>query len=148
MNDASLCFVIVYEEVAPVAESNAEGNEWVKETIKNLKQFSPTGLKMTFRSVRQGRKQTLCECLKKEFRLTINTLRGVISNDMYEGIRALMIDKDNSPKWNPPTLGDVTDEKLDLIFKPFKEEYELQLPQEEKISRWEGKYESSGYQVK
>lgn len=127
-----------------VNESNMEGNEWVKETIKTLKRSSPTGLKMTFQSIRQGRNQTLSECLKKEFRLTINTLRGAISNDMYEGIRAIMIEKDNSPKWNPP-LDEVTNEKLNLVFKPFKEEFELQLPEDEKISRWEGKYESSGY---
>lgn len=125
-------------------ESNREGNEWVKETIKSLKRSSPTGLKMTFQSIRQGCNQTLSECLKKEFRLTINTLRGVISNDMYEGIRAIMIEKDNSPKWNPP-LDEVTNEKLNLVFKPFNEEFELQLPAENKISRWEGKYESSGY---
>lgn len=127
-----------------VNESNMEGNEWVKETIKTLKRSSPTGLKMTFQSIRQGRNQTLSECLKKEFRLTINTLRGAISNDMYEGIRAMIIEKDNSPKWNPP-LDEVTNEKLNLVFEPFKEEFELQLPAEEKISRWEGKYESSGY---
>lgn len=127
-----------------VNESNREGNEWVKETIKSLKRSSPTGLKMTFQSIRQGCNQTLSECLKKEFRLTINTLRGVISNDMYEGIRAIMIEKDNSPKWNPP-LDEVTNEKLNLVFKPFNEEFELQLPAENKISRWEGKYECSGY---
>lgn len=127
-----------------VNESNREGNEWVKESIKALKRISPTGLKMTFQSIRQGRNQTLSECLKKEFRISINTLRGVISNDMYEGIRAMMIEKDNSPKWNPP-LDEVTNEKLNLVFKPFKEEFELQLPAENKISRWEGKYEGSGY---
>jgi len=128
------------------AENNMEGNEWVKDTIQNLKRSSPTGLKMTLRSVRQARKQTLSECLKKEFRLTINTLRGVISNDIYEGMRALVIDKDNSPKWNPP-LSEVTEEKLDLVFSSFEEEFELQLPQEEKISRWEGKFECSGFHL-
>lgn len=128
------------------AEINMEGNEWVKDTIKNLKRSSPTGLKMTLRSVRQARKQTLAECLKKEFRLTINTLRGVISNDIYEGMRALVIDRDNSPQWNPP-LEEITDEKLDLVFKPFEEEFELQLPQDEKITRWEGKFECSGFNV-
>lgn len=127
-------------------EINMEGNEWVKDTIKNLKRSSPTGLKMTLRSVRQARKQTLAECLKKEFRLTINTLRGVISNDIYEGMRALVIDRDNSPQWNPP-LEEITDEKLDLVFKPFEEEFELQLPQDEKITRWEGKFECSGFNV-
>lgn len=129
------------------AESNMERNEWIKDTIQKLKRSSPTGLKMTLRSVRQARKQTLLECLKKEFRLTVNTLRGVISNDIYEGIRALVIDKDNSPKWNPPSLSEVTEEKLDLVFNPLDEELEIQLPQEERISRWGGKFECSGFHV-
>lgn len=129
------------------AESNMEGNEWIKDTIQNLKRSSPTGLKMTLRSVRQARKQTLLECLKKEFRLTVNTLRGLISKDIYEGIRALVIDKDNSPKWNPPSLSEVTEEKLDLVFNPLEEEFEIQLPQEERISRWGGKFECSGFHV-
>lgn len=80
---------------------------------------------MKINQVREGRKQTLSECLKREFRLTINILRRIISDDMYEvspkwimwllsllswyiyvstesycsqGIRALTIDKDNAPK--------------------------------------------------
>lgn len=129
------------------AESNMERNEWIKDTIQKLKRSSPTGLKMTLRSVRQARKQTLVECLKKEFRLTVNTLRGIISKDIYEGIRALVIDKDNSPKWNPPSLSEVTEEKLDLVFNSLDEELEIQLPQEERISRWGGKFECSGFHV-
>ncbi|KAH9313018.1 hypothetical protein KI387_028053, partial [Taxus chinensis] len=116
-----------------ITESNIEGNEWVERTIKTLKRSSPTGLKMTLKSVRQARNQTLSECLKKEFRLTLNTLRGVISNDMYEGIRAQNIDKDFSPKWNPPSLREITEEKLDLVFQPFEEKFELQILQDEKI---------------
>lgn len=86
--------------------------------LKGLKRSSPTGLKITLKSVilfkiksinqkylnmssyfkivltaslsffpwqiRDGRKQTLSECLKKEFRLTINILRKMISGDVYE----------------------------------------------------------------
>ncbi|EXB30297.1 3-hydroxyisobutyryl-CoA hydrolase-like protein 5 [Morus notabilis] len=94
--------------------------------------------------IREGRKQSLSECLKKEFRLTINILRSTISADVYEGIRALTIDKDNSPKWDPPTLDQVDDEKIDLVFKPFEENLELQIPEKEEC-RWDGKYENSAY---
>ncbi|MCD7472653.1 hypothetical protein HAX54_013952 [Datura stramonium] len=46
-----------------------------------------------------------------------------------EGIRATIIDKDKSPKWNPSTLDKVSDEQLDLIFKPFEDHnLELQIP--------------------
>ncbi|CAH1434053.1 unnamed protein product [Lactuca virosa] len=126
------------------AESTKEGNEWITPVLKGLKQSSPIGLKINLRSIREGRKQTLLECLKKEFRLTINILRATISGDIYEGIRALTIEKDNSPKWDPPTLKEVDSEKLDLLFKPFGEGLELNVPENEE-QRWSGKYEDSLY---
>ncbi|OVA15623.1 hypothetical protein BVC80_1313g10 [Macleaya cordata] len=122
-------------------EASNEGNEWIRAVLKGLKRSSPTGLKITLRSIREGRKQTLQECLKKEFRLTINILRKTISGDIYEGIRALTIDKDNSPKWNPATLEEVSSDKLDLVFQPFQEELELCVPTA--ADRWDGKYENS-----
>ncbi|KAK0590756.1 hypothetical protein LWI29_031271 [Acer saccharum] len=126
------------------AEAGKEGNGWIGPVLKGLKRSSPTGLKITLRSVREGRKQTLAECLKKEFRLTINILRSAISTDVYEGIRALTIDKDNAPKWDPPTHDKVEDEKVDLVFQPFKEELELPIPEKDEC-RWDGKYEKSAY---
>ncbi|PKU66743.1 3-hydroxyisobutyryl-CoA hydrolase-like protein 5 [Dendrobium catenatum] len=80
------------------AEGWNNGNEWIWPVLKVLKRASPTGLKITLRSIREGRNQTLPECLKKEFRLTMNLLRSVVSEDVYEGIRAFSIDKDNAPK--------------------------------------------------
>ncbi|KAK2984931.1 hypothetical protein RJ640_017739, partial [Escallonia rubra] len=129
------------------AEASKEGNAWIGAVLKGLKRSSPTGLKITLRSIREGRKQTLAECLKKEFRLTMNILRTTISGDVYEGIRALTIDKDNFPKWNPSTLDKVGKETLDLVFQPFKEDLELNIPDKEEC-RWGGKYENSAYTLK
>ncbi|GLT64288.1 hypothetical protein SLA2020_367920 [Shorea laevis] len=126
------------------AEASKEGNGWIGSVLKGLKRSSPAGLQITLRSIREGRKQTLSESLKKEFRLTINILRTTISEDVYEGIRALTIDKDNAPKWNPQSLDKVDDEKLDLVFKPFKEDLELQIAEKED-NRWHGKYETTPY---
>ncbi|KAJ4871762.1 3-hydroxyisobutyryl-CoA hydrolase-like protein 5 [Raphanus sativus] len=126
-----------------VTEGSKEGNEWITPIIKGLKRSSPTGLKITLRSIREGRKQTLSECLKKEFRITVNILRSIISPDVYEGIRALTIDKDNSPKWNPATLDEVAEEKINLVFEPMEGDIELLIPETE-ANRWEGKYETSG----
>ncbi|CAB4304407.1 unnamed protein product [Prunus armeniaca] len=125
-------------------EATKEGNGWISPVLKGLKRSSPTGLRITLRSIREGRKQTLPESLKKEFRLTINILRAIISEDVYEGIRALTIDKDNAPKWNPPSLDNVGDEKIDQVFQPFEEDLELQIPEKEE-HRWDGKYDNSPY---
>ncbi|CAN7036264.1 unnamed protein product [Brassica rapa subsp. trilocularis] len=114
------------------AEGSKEGNEWVTPIMGFLKQSSPTGLKINLRSIREGRKQTLAECLKKEFRVSVNILRGTISNDAYEGARALTIDKDNRPGWNPATLDEVDDEKINLVFLPLEDDIiELRIPETE-----------------
>ncbi|KAF7145733.1 hypothetical protein RHSIM_Rhsim04G0081400 [Rhododendron simsii] len=131
-------------------ELGKEGNAWIGGVLKGLKRSSPTGLKIALRSIvnehtiREGRITKLSECLKKEFRLTINILRSTISGDIYEGIRALTIDKDNNPKWDPLTLDKVKDVEMDLVFQPFEDHLELQIPEKEEC-RWEGKYENSAY---
>uniref|UniRef100_A0A3Q7I6S3 3-hydroxyisobutyryl-CoA hydrolase n=1 Tax=Solanum lycopersicum TaxID=4081 RepID=A0A3Q7I6S3_SOLLC len=126
------------------AEAGKKGNDWIMPVLKSIKKASPIGLKITLISIREGRIQTLSECLRREFRIMINTLT-IISQDFYEGIRAAIIDKDESPKivlltnqefritiksfrlkWNPSTLDKVHDEQLDLIFKPF-DEHDLEL---------------------
>ena len=38
--------------------------------------------------------------------------------DFIEGVRAVIIDKDNQPRWNPAALADVTEASLDAIFAP------------------------------
>ena len=128
------------------AEANKEGNGWIGAVLKGMKRSSPTALHITLRSIREGRNQTLSESLKKEFRLTMNILRTTISEDMYEGIRALTIDKDNSPKWEPPSLEKVEVGKVDLVFQPFEKDLELQIPETDEC-RWHGKYENSVYGV-
>ncbi|KAF7833496.1 3-hydroxyisobutyryl-CoA hydrolase-like protein 5 [Senna tora] len=113
------------------AEANKEGSGWIGAVLKGMKRSSPTALKITLRSIREGRKQTLSESLKKEFRLTMNILRTTISGDMYEGIRAFTIEKDNAPKWDPPSLDKVDEGKLDLVFQPFEKDFELHIPEME-----------------
>ncbi|KAL3638317.1 hypothetical protein CASFOL_017688 [Castilleja foliolosa] len=126
------------------AESRKEGNEWIVPFLKGLKRSSPTALKITLQSIREGRKQTLSECLRKEFRITMNILRTVISGDVYEGIRAVTIDKGNAPKWEPETLENVDAEKMKLVFQPFEQDLELNIPKGDDF-RWQGKYEDSPY---
>ncbi|XP_069142813.1 3-hydroxyisobutyryl-CoA hydrolase-like protein 5 isoform X2 [Solanum lycopersicum] len=125
------------------AETSKKGNDWIMPVLKRLKRASPTSLKITLRSIREGRTQTISECLKREFRISMNIQRTIISGDFYEGIRAQIIDKDKSPKWNPSTLDKVHDDQLDLIFKPFENhDLELQIPVDgEELYRWRGKYE-------
>ncbi|CAM6091558.1 unnamed protein product [Calypogeia fissa] len=132
------------EEIVRALEAGTKtGNPWYQETLNALKKASPLSLKVTLRSVREGRKQSLHQCLQREFRLSAHAVEGRFSNDLAEGCRAVLVDKDNSPKWNPPVLEEVTPELVDYQFSPVEGDLgeELQLPVEER----EHKPKSGGY---
>ncbi|KAK2526111.1 Hibch [Columba guinea] len=80
-----------------------------------LNKMSPTSLKITLRQLREGASMSLQEVLRMEYRLSQACLKG---HDFYEGVRAVLIDKDQSPRWRPAALEEVSDEFVDNCFKP------------------------------
>lgn len=67
---------------------------------------SPTSIKITIKHLTDSRGQDLKTVLKNEYRLACACLRG---HDFHEGVRAMLIDKDRQPQWQPATLAGVTD---------------------------------------
>lgn len=76
---------------------------------------SPTSLKLTFEELKRGAQQDFDECMRMELRMVMRVMDGV---DFYEGIRALLIDKDQKPVWKPATLAEVTDQDIAAYFAP------------------------------
>lgn len=70
-------------------------------------------MKVTLKELSLGATLSLAECLQMEFRLGNNHVRD---SDFAEGVRALLIDKDNQPKWKPATLKDVTIDRVNQLF--------------------------------
>lgn len=102
--------------VEAIMESLArEDSAWAAEQLKILKGKSPTSLKITFRQIREGAGLKFEDCIKMEWRLANRCATG---HDFYEGVRALLIDKDNTPRWSPATLAEVTDADVDAYFAP------------------------------
>ncbi|PKU64522.1 3-hydroxyisobutyryl-CoA hydrolase-like protein 2, mitochondrial [Dendrobium catenatum] len=119
------------EEIVDALESEAArtNQDWCTSALKKIKEASPLSLKISLRSVREGRFQTLDECLIREYRMSLHHMSKVVSNDFCEGVRAKLVEKDLAPKWNPPTLQHVSDDMIDLHFSPLGEfEPELKLP--------------------
>jgi enoyl-CoA hydratase len=82
----------------------AEGTEWATQCIATLRGMSPSGLLWTFALIRAGAARTLPQCLAAELALS----RHVTAHpDFAEGVRAMVVDKDRSPRWQPPALADV-----------------------------------------
>jgi 3-hydroxyisobutyryl-CoA hydrolase len=102
------------ETVEEIYENlHLDGSAWAMDTIRTLNKMSPTSLKVTHKSITTGKNMSLHECLKMEFRLAIN---HCIESDLKEGVRALLIDKDMKPKWNPPSLNEVSDDHVNKFF--------------------------------
>ncbi|WKA05423.1 hypothetical protein VitviT2T_023391 [Vitis vinifera] len=81
-----------------------------------LKEVSPLSLKVCQRSIREGRFQTLDQCLVHEYRMSVQGFYGQIFNDFREGVRARMVEKDYAPKRNPPSLEQVSNDMVDQYF--------------------------------
>ncbi|XP_076759243.1 3-hydroxyisobutyryl-CoA hydrolase isoform X2 [Xylocopa sonorina] len=102
-----------------------DNSEWAKKTLQMLSQVSPTSLKVTMSAIQRGSTLNLADCLKMEYRLACAALSK--SSDFYEGVRALLIDKDRNPKWNPGSLEEVSDNYVNQRFAELPAEKELQL---------------------
>ncbi|RCV38837.1 hypothetical protein SETIT_8G174200v2 [Setaria italica] len=120
-----LILTTTFEQVA----SNL-ADEWVVVTIQSLKKASPTSLKISLRSIREGRTETIGECLRREYRIVCHVLQGDFRKDFYEGSRALLIDKDQNPRWMPPRLEQVDDEAVEQYFSRMDDPWceDLNLP--------------------
>ncbi|XP_011497619.1 PREDICTED: 3-hydroxyisobutyryl-CoA hydrolase, mitochondrial [Ceratosolen solmsi marchali] len=102
------------EEIINRLEANK--SEWVQNIIKMLNKMSPTALKVTKKAIDEGSKKSLAECLIMEYRLVCACLKK--NSDFAEGVRALLIDKDQNPLWNPTTLEQVSDDIVEKRFTP------------------------------
>ncbi|MDX2236409.1 MAG: enoyl-CoA hydratase/isomerase family protein [Hyphomonadaceae bacterium] len=101
---------------AIVAALAADGGAWAAAQLETLRAKSPQTLKVALRQVREGaRCAAFADVMRMEYRIAC---RVVHRHDFIEGVRAVIIDKDNAPKWSPATLEGVTDRVLDDIFAP------------------------------
>jgi len=101
-----------------------DGSEWAIKQLETLKKMSPTSMKITLRLLLEGKSRSLAEDLQVEYRLS---QRCCEDKDFYEGVRAVLIDKDHSPQWNPGHIKDVTASKVDWYFSPLDAKRELTL---------------------
>ncbi|NWV24971.1 HIBCH protein, partial [Origma solitaria] len=98
-----------------VEKLKQDGSPFAMKQLEAINKMSPTSLKLTLRQLREGASLSLQDVLRMEYRLSQACMKG---HDFYEGVRAVLIDKDQSPKWKPASLEEVSDEFVDNCFKP------------------------------
>jgi enoyl-CoA hydratase/carnithine racemase len=86
---------------------------FAQKALAAMQKRSPLLMRVTFELLKRGAGMSLADCLRLE---RILVRRNFEHGEVLEGIRALVIDKDNAPQWNPPTLAQVTDAMVARFF--------------------------------
>ncbi len=99
---------------AILSELQTTTTDWAMKTRADLLQKSPLALKASLAAMRRAPALGSLEAaLDVEFRLCTHLFEA---GEFPEGVRALLVDKDKAPKWQPPRLEDVTDEMVEALF--------------------------------
>lgn len=107
----------------------ADGTDaaFAKATAATIRAKSPTSLKLALAQMRAGAGLSFQACMQTEFRIVSRVIHG---HDFYEGVRAVIVDKDNAPRWRPQALADVGDAEIARHFAPLPpgEEWAAPMP--------------------
>ena len=111
-HDSVTTIVTRLQEVA-----TSEHRQWATDTANLLQTRSPLGMAVTLEMLRRSRALNLEQCFALELHLDRQWFdRG----DLIEGVRALIIDKDKNPRWNPPTLNELDPAQVASFFTHFQ----------------------------
>lgn len=94
----------------------ADSHEWAMTTANLMQTRSPLAMAVTLQMLRRGRHLRLEQCFALELHLD---RQWFARGDLIEGVRALIIDKDKNPQWNPPTLRELDAGHVESFFRDF-----------------------------
>lgn len=96
--------------------AHPQTDEWLEKACDNFRRGSPTSAALTYALWKRGAAMnTLADVYRLEFNVS---LACCAHHDMQEGIRAVLVDKDRKPRWNPPDLASVNADYLKDFFRP------------------------------
>jgi hypothetical protein len=95
------------------AETRDARADWARQTAAVMRSRSPTMLSVTLRELERGRSMSLADCFRMELGMVQQCFE---QGDFLEGVRALLVDKDNAPRWRPPRLNEVSEASVAAFF--------------------------------
>lgn len=107
----------VEDIVARLRSEKFDGKGFAQGVLADLGRASPLSLKITYRHIREARALGLRLTLQRDYRLATRLLEG---GDFFEGVRARLIDRDNSPRWQHASIEDVPDHAVERLFAPLQ----------------------------
>jgi enoyl-CoA hydratase/carnithine racemase len=107
--------IFALDRVEAIIDALGNAGDFGSEALKMLSRASPTSVKLVRRELEEGKGRDLNACLEMEFQIVARIVKG---HDFAEGVRALLIDKDNAPAWRPPHLEQVSLVDIAPYFAP------------------------------
>uniref|UniRef100_A0A0G4GN54 3-hydroxyisobutyryl-CoA hydrolase n=1 Tax=Chromera velia CCMP2878 TaxID=1169474 RepID=A0A0G4GN54_9ALVE len=92
-----------------------ETSEFWKKTVATIEKKCPTSCGIVFRQIAEGKQKSLAECLKMEFKIA-TACAAYSPHNFREGVRVTLVDKGDTPKWDPASIEELTDEHIDKYF--------------------------------
>lgn len=89
-------------------------DKWLSRSLSSYLNGSPTSAKLTIEQLRRSREWSLDEAFRRELAISANFAR---SHDFCEGVRALLIDRDNKPAWNKKSINEVSIPEIAAYFE-------------------------------
>jgi enoyl-CoA hydratase len=107
-----------YEDI--LAALAADKSDWAASQLRTLGKKSPQTCKVCLRLVKNGRERVdFADEMRAEYGVAVHVIQRP---DFAEGVRALLVDRDNKPIWNPAVPEAVTDHMIDTIFSPLSDD--------------------------
>lgn len=95
-------------------EHRPEYADWARRTAELMSSRSPTMLTVTLSQLQRGRSMRLADCFRMELGMIQQCF---VQGDFVEGVRAMIVEKDNAPRWTPSRIEEVTDAMTDAVFR-------------------------------
>jgi len=104
------------------AAGEGDAAAFARESAAMIRANSPTTMRIALAQIRQGRQLDFESCMRLEYRIVSRVVR---EHDFYEGVRAMLVDKDKAPRWNPPRLDAIPPSGVSRYFAPLPDGLEL-----------------------
>lgn len=121
-NKSEIAAAFSADSVAAILARLDKGSAWAQDLAARIKAKSPLTLKAALRQLREGATLDFRDVMRMEYRICT---RMIMTPNFQEGVRAVLIDKDNTPKWTPATLADVEDSYIDTLFAPLPKDLDF-----------------------
>ena len=121
MHRSTIDSYFAHDQVSTIVQLlNADSSAFAQQTHALMITRSPLLMCVTLEQLRRGLEMNLADCLRMERSMVRHCFKH---GEVLEGVRALVVDKDNQPQWQPPLLADVSTEMVQKFFAPVWPDY-------------------------